>query len=82
VTKITGIKLVDLDYSALADMALDAVKVELYRGQFQRSTNPPVRCRLNRYSGRAIVLDETGRHIAEAARAEGQDFVLAAIVDN
>jgi hypothetical protein len=64
VTKITGIKLVDLDYSALADVPLDAANVELYRGQFQRWTNPPIRCGPNRYSGRVIVLDEAGRHIA------------------
>lgn len=80
---VRGIKLVDLDASSLPDLPLDVAKVEKFRGQFQRLTTvEPVRVRLNWYSGRALLLDETGRHIVAAAHAEGRDFVLAEIIED
>jgi hypothetical protein len=77
---VTGIKLVDLELPTLAAPLSDSV-VDHYRGMVRRGSVPPVRVRANRYGGRSVPVDETGRHIIEAARAEGHDFVLAIVED-
>jgi hypothetical protein len=76
---VRGVKLIDLDFSSLRELPLDGSEVEKYRDEFRGASLPLVRARVSRYSGRVLVLDEASRCIAEAARLEGRDQVLAAI---